>query len=122
MKQLPHTHFLNICCIRVTSIIRNLETVICFVHVVKEPLMKCWKSCCDTSDGTFRLQGGEVHRLFTGMHCSYPQVTFGFATRDPEAPEGGELILGGSDPKHYTGEFTYLPVDRKMYWQFKMDK
>jgi len=43
--------------------------------------------------------------------------------RDPNAGpgKGGELTLGGQDPNHYTGSFTYVPVTEETYWEFSMD-
>ncbi|KAI8588748.1 cathepsin D2 [Geranomyces variabilis] len=32
--------------------------------------------------------------------------------------EGSEMFLGGSNPSHYTGEPTYVPIDKPGYWQF----
>ncbi|EGD78688.1 cathepsin D [Salpingoeca rosetta] len=37
------------------------------------------------------------------------------------APSGGELTLGGYDPKHMSGPIQWVPLTRDGYWQFAMD-
>ncbi|XP_036408268.1 napsin-A [Megalops cyprinoides] len=51
-----------------------------------------------------------------------PQNIFSFyINRDPTAPVGGELMLGGTDKQYYEGELHYVNVTRKAYWQVKME-
>jgi len=40
--------------------------------------------------------------------------------RDQEDPNGGQMILGGSDESLYTGEMSYIPLSAKTYWQVDM--
>lgn len=37
-------------------------------------------------------------------------------------PGMDELLLGGTDPKHYIGEFQYVPVIEKTHWEIQMSE
>ncbi|XP_012937308.1 cathepsin D [Aplysia californica] len=40
--------------------------------------------------------------------------------RDPKAKVGGELVLGGVDPKLYTGSITYAPVFEQKWFSIRV--
>lgn len=47
-------------------------------------------------------------------HTLYP-------CRDESAKVGGELILGGSDPKHYSTPLKYVSLTNETYWEIHID-
>jgi len=49
-----------------------------------------------------------------------PVFSFWLNRNESDEASGGELVLGGVDPKHFRGEHVYTPVTRKGYWQFDL--
>jgi len=52
---------------------------------------------------------------------SQPVFAFYLNRQDTSAGQGGELDLGGVDPRHYTGSFTYAALTNQTYWEFSVD-
>jgi len=50
---------------------------------------------------------------------SQPMFAF-WLNRNASSETGGELVLGGYDQAHYTGEITWVPLSSETYWQFEM--
>lgn len=49
-----------------------------------------------------------------------PVFSFWLNRNADDGEQGGELVLGGVDPEHYTGEHVWVPVTRRGFWQFEM--
>lgn len=65
-----------------------------------------------------------AHTPFTQLMQSEkcPEKVFAFyLNRNQNNEAGSELTLCGTDPNHYTGEMTYVPITKKAYWEFTVD-
>ncbi|XP_078538881.1 cathepsin D [Lissotriton helveticus] len=72
-----------------------------------------------------RIAVDGVTTVFDNIMCQklVEKNVFSFyLNRNPTTQPGGELLLGGTDPKYYTGDFDYYNVTRKAYWQIHMDQ
>lgn len=36
--------------------------------------------------------------------------------------QSSEVVFGGTDPNHYVGGITWIPLTSATYWQVKMDR
>lgn len=66
----------------------------------------------------------QVHPVFNTMFDQgvVDSAVFSFwLNRDPEESLGGLMVLGGSDPAYYEGEFSYVDVVEPDYWRIEMD-
>jgi phytepsin len=62
------------------------------------------------------------YNLLAQNLVSEPVFAF-WLNRDPNSKpgNGGELVLGGVDPNHYTGDIHYVNVTSETYWEFIAD-
>ncbi|MBN3278612.1 CATEA protein, partial [Polyodon spathula] len=44
-----------------------------------------------------------------------------YLNRNPDYSSGGEIIFGGFDPSHFSGELHWVPVTKQGYWQILVD-
>jgi len=70
--------------------------------------------------GWDRISVGGVPTIMKALVASgqMAQPVFGFYLGNQA---NGELEFGGTDPKHYSGEFTYVPLNAETYWQVALD-
>ncbi|XP_067913834.1 renin [Heterodontus francisci] len=61
-----------------------------------------------------------VFERILDQHVLNEDVFSVYYNRDSNGTPGGEIILGGTDPSYYTGEFHYLSLVKKGYWQIEV--
>jgi phytepsin len=61
------------------------------------------------------------YNLMSQKLVSQPIFAFYLNRQNSTPGYGGELVLGGVDSSHYTGQFTFAPLTNETYWEFAVD-
>jgi len=74
-------------------------------------------------DGVFGLAFGAQNGLTAPLKAlaksgELADVSFAFYLGSGDT---SELVFGGVDPNHYTGDFTYVPLNAETYWQVHLN-
>ncbi|KAK6254284.1 hypothetical protein SCA6_015589 [Theobroma cacao] len=70
-------------------------------------------------DGILGLGFQDMYSMMQQSLVVQKVFSFWF-NKDPSASEGGEIVFGGVDQKHFKGKHTYVPVAQKGYWQIDL--
>mmetsp|Transcript_24136 Transcript_24136/g.58342 ORF Transcript_24136/g.58342 Transcript_24136/m.58342 type:complete len:365 (+) Transcript_24136:53-1147(+) len=62
-----------------------------------------------------------VTPVWYGLLDQSDEKVFAFYLGSQAKGTKSEMLIGGTDSAHYTGDFTYTPLTSKTYWQFKVD-
>jgi len=57
-----------------------------------------------------------MNALVASKQLTQPVFAFYLGNNQP-----GELVFGGVDSKHYTGDFSFVPLSSETYWQVALD-
>jgi len=57
-----------------------------------------------------------MRALVDSKQLAQPVFAFYLGNNQP-----GELVFGGVDPKHYTGDFVFVPLSSESYWEVALD-
>jgi len=56
------------------------------------------------------------HQLVDSGELAKPEFAFYLGNN-----ADGTLVMGGTDPNHYTGDFSYVPLKKEDYWRIALD-
>ncbi|XP_025264509.1 lysosomal aspartic protease-like [Camponotus floridanus] len=124
------TGFLSTGTVNVANLNIEWQTFLEVVNISDEHILQLYSKISNRKfDGLLglscfdRFTVGEIKPVFYNM-IQQELVSSGifslYLNRNASADLGGKLIFGGSDPAYYEGNFTYVPVTRRGYWQIEI--